>query len=139
MFLSAKSFTKIENIQKMALRFMLDDYTSSYDEILIKANKPSMDLRIKRKLCIEIYKTLNNLNPSFMKELFVVRKTNRLPRIQYKLNLEIPNVNQVTFGEKSLRKYAPRIWNSLPFDIKSAKNLSLFKKFIKQWNGQKAQ
>ena len=72
-----------------------------------------------------------------MKELFVVRETNILPRIQYKLNLEIPNVNQVTFGEKSLRKYAPRIWNSLPFDIKSAKNLSLFKKLIKQWNGHK--
>ena len=74
MFSSAKSFTKIENIQKMALRFMLDDYTSSYDEILIKANKPSMDLRIKRKLCIEIYKTLNNLNPSFMKEYICCSK-----------------------------------------------------------------
>mgnify|MGYP001795870384 CR=1 FL=1 len=49
MFSSAKSFNKIENIQKTALRFMFNDYISSYDKILIKANKPSMDLRIKIK------------------------------------------------------------------------------------------
>ena len=37
-----------------------------------------------------------------MKNLFIVRKTNRAQREQYKLNLEIPKSNQVSFVTKSL-------------------------------------
>ena len=67
MFASSKSLTKIENLHKRALRFMLYDYSSSYERILEKSGKFSMDVKRKHKLCTEIYKTLNNLNPSFMK------------------------------------------------------------------------
>ena len=49
---------------------MLDDYSTSYKRIFEKSGKHSMDNKRKRKLCIEIYETLNNLNPSFMKEIF---------------------------------------------------------------------
>ena len=34
MFSSERSFTAIENIQKRALRFVLNDYTSSFQELL---------------------------------------------------------------------------------------------------------
>ena len=61
-----------------------------------------MNLRRTRSLCIEMYNTINNLNPEFMKNLFKVCKTNTPQREQYKLNLEIPKSNQVVFGIKSL-------------------------------------
>ena len=61
-----------------------------------------MNLRRTRSLSIEIYKTIINLYPEFMKNLFIVRKTNRAQREQYKLNLEIPKSNQVSFVTKSL-------------------------------------
>ena len=61
-----------------------------------------MNLRRTRSLCIEIYKTIINLYPEFMKNLFIIRKTNRAQREQYKLNLEIPKSNQDFFGTKSL-------------------------------------
>ena len=67
-----------------------------------KSRNPSMNLRRTRSLCIEIYKTIINLYPEFMKNLFIVRKTNRAQREQYKLNLEIPKSNQVSLGTKSL-------------------------------------
>ena len=67
-----------------------------------KSQNPSMNLRRTRSLCIEIYKTIINLYPEFMKNLFIVRKTNRAQREQYKLNLEIPKSNQVSFVTKSL-------------------------------------
>ena len=47
---------------------MLGDYSSSYERILGKSGIFSMDVKRKHKLYIEIYKTLSNLNPSFMKE-----------------------------------------------------------------------
>ena len=109
MLTNAKFVHKIEAIQKMALRFMLNDYGSSFEDLLKKSGNPSMNLRRTRSLCIEIYKTINNLNPGFMKNLFKVRKTNRAKREQYKLNLKIPKSNQVSFGTKSLRIQGPRV------------------------------
>ena len=49
-----------------------------------------------------------------MNEIFELRKTNRAVRNQYKLNLEIPIIDQVTFGAKVIRYLGPKIWNSLP-------------------------
>ena len=86
-----------------------------------------MDVKRKHKLCIEICKTLNNLNPSFMKEIFELRLISRPAREQYKLNLNIPKKRQVTFGSKSLESLGPKIWNNLPHHIKSAENLNIFK------------
>ena len=94
-----------------------------------------MELNRLRYLCIEIYKTINNINPSFMKQIFQRRETNRTFRNQYKLNLNVPKVNQVSYGEKSLRYYGPKIWNSLPFHVKTSENLKTFKDIIKNRNG----
>ena len=73
-------------------------------------------MNVKRLLflCVEIYKTINNLNPSFMKQIFELRETNRNVREKYRLNLNISNYNQVNFGKKKLRILGPEIWNSLP-------------------------
>ena len=44
-----------------------------------------------------------------MNEIFELRKTNRAIRNQYKLNLEVPIINQVTFGAKSIRYRGPKM------------------------------
>ena len=82
---------------------MVNDYERSYEDLLKKSGNPKMNLSKTRSSCIEIYKTINNLNPKLMKNLFKVCKTNRAQREQCKLNLEISKSNQVPFGTKSLR------------------------------------
>ena len=90
----------------------------------------------ENKVWIGVYKTLNSLNPSFMKEIFEQRLSPRPVREQYKLNLNFPKKRQVAFGTKSLESSGPKIWNNLPYHIKSVKNLNLFKNLInKKWNG----
>ena len=96
-------------------------------------------MRNYRTLCIEIFKTINNLNPTFMNGIFRLRANNRPTREKYKLNLEIPEINQVRFGTKSLRYLGPKIWNSLPYHIKSSENLIKFRNIIKEWNGANCQ
>ena len=135
MFSHTKSLKKVEALQKRALRFLYDDCNSASGEILKKSGKFCMELHRLRYLCIEIYKTINNINPSFMKQIFQLRETNRTVRNQYKLNLNVPKVNQVSYGEKRLRYYGPKIWNSLPFHVKTSENLKTFKDIIKNWNG----
>ena len=94
-----------------------------------------MNIGQLRFLCIEIYKILKELNPSIRKEIFKKRDENRVTRAIYKLDLNIPRRNQVTFGTKSLKFYGPKIWNALPVNIKTVENLNAFKDFIKKWNG----
>ena len=65
-----KAINKIKSVQKRALRFLFDDYESSYDTPLMKAKKPTMTVQRHRHLCSEMYRTVNGLNPSFMKNVF---------------------------------------------------------------------
>ena len=117
MFSIASSLKKIENLQKRSLRFLYNDDEILYEELLLKSDRATMNVNRLRLLCIEIYKTINNVNPEFMKHLFSLRKTSRLIREKYILNLNIPVHNQVTFGSKSLRVFGPKVWNSLPYHI----------------------
>ena len=94
-----------------------------------------MSVNTLRNLCVEIYKTINKLNPEFMNNIFKVKENKRLVREQYKLNLETPEWNQVTFEAKSLKVYGSKVWNNLPFHIKPSENLVQFKSLMKNWNG----
>ena len=112
MFSNATSLKKIENLQKRTLRILYNNDQLTYEELLDKANSSTINVKRLRFLCVEIYKTINNLTPSFMKQIFELRETNRNVREKYRLNLNIPNYNQVTFGKKSLRIFGPKIWKS---------------------------
>ena len=86
-----------------------------------------------RALCVKIYKTLNNLNPDYMKDIFVkpdCRHSSRRP-----LNISVPRVHQTTFGVKSIRFEGATLLNALPESIKSAENLERFKRLIANWEG----
>ena len=83
---------KIENLQKRALRFLYNNYQLTCEELLDKANSSTMNVERLHFLCVEIYKTINNLNPSFMNQIFELRETNRNVREKYRLNLNIPKV-----------------------------------------------
>ena len=133
LFSSARSMEKMKKIQDRALRFLYDDHNSSYEELLGKSEKCTMHVNRLRYLCIEIFKTVNQLNPEFMQKIFVKRISNRPSRRPNDLQHYRPN--QATFGSNSLRSLGPQIWNRLPDDIKSAENLAQFKRLIKNWDG----
>ena len=58
MFSSAESLNKVESLQKMALRFLYEDYVSSYEELLQKAGKETMKVN---RLRIFVLKFINRL------------------------------------------------------------------------------
>ena len=88
-----------------------------------------MNVRRSGTLCVEIYKTLNDLNPSFMNNILKIN--GREVRDKYMLNLYIPKWNQKTFGYESLRVLGPKIWNNLPCHDRSSENLDTFKLCLK--------
>ena len=90
-----------------------------------------MNVRRLRTLCVEIYKTFNDLNPSFMNNIFKLKVNGREVRDKYKLNFDVPKWNQRAFGYKSLKVLGPKIWNHLPYHVKSSDNLDTFKNLLK--------
>ena len=67
-------------------------------------------MNVKTSLFMRGYlQTINNLNPIFMKQIFKLRETKKNVREKYRLNLNIPNYNQVTLGKKSLRIFGSKI------------------------------
>ena len=98
MFSNTQSLNKIENLLKWALRFLYDDFEASDEDLLSKRGKSKMNVKRVRTLCVEIYKTLNDLNPSFMNKIFKLKINGREVCDKYKLNLDIPKWNERTFG-----------------------------------------
>ena len=104
MFLSASLLKKIENLQKRALMFLYNNYEISYEELLLKSDRGTMNVNRLRLPCIEIYKTINNLNPEFLRDLFNLIETSRFIPKKYMLNLNIPVHNQVTLIHHKTQK-----------------------------------
>ena len=96
MLSSASSLKQIENLQKRALRLLCNDYEISYEELLSKHSTSSMNVKRLRALCVELYKTINKLDPTFMRNLFKSRFTNRSAQEKYKINMIIPEFNQAS-------------------------------------------
>ena len=52
------------------MRIVLDDYESDYDILLRKRGKVIMKIKRLGVLAKEVFKTVNNLNPNYMKDIF---------------------------------------------------------------------
>ena len=76
--LACKSSQKNEKIQFRCLRIICNDYSSDYQTLLNLSQKPSMEIKILRNLALEIFKTINDLNPSLMKSIFSAKVNARV-------------------------------------------------------------
>ena len=70
--------------------------------------KLSMEIKRLRNLALEIFKTINDLNPSFMKSIFSAKLNARLrPN-----GILVKTRKSATFEDKSLVT-GPKSWNAL--------------------------
>ena len=102
-----------------------------HNTLLKKSDKCSMEVRRLRTMALEFFKNLNDLNLSFIKELF--NKRNNVNR--RKKDLIIHTRYTVKFWSNSLRCLGPYIWNTLPENIKEKTSFEKFKKSINSWYG----
>ena len=76
-FSSCESIRKIKKIQKRFLRISLNDYESDYETLLSNSNKPTMKIRRLRTLAVEIFKTQNEINLPYMKDIVTSKETQK--------------------------------------------------------------
>ena len=58
---------KIEKNQERALRFIYEDYSSSYEDLLKKSRLPTLKIRRLRTMAIEVYKIFNKKKSNVFK------------------------------------------------------------------------
>ncbi len=82
---------------------MFNDKTSTYSSLLGKCNYTTLHIRHIKAIASEVFKSLNNLNPNFMNEMFQVED------ITYDLRdsniLCQPKFNKITYGKKTFSYY----------------------------------
>ena len=134
-FCTEKNSKKIEKVQERALRFVYEDYNSSYDNLLKKAKVPSLQIRRMRTMALETFKIMNKLSPSCLHSLVHLRNSKYYFR--YNNILDIPQVRTSRYGKKTFKFAAATLWNSLPDHFRTENSFSQFKSLMQSWHGTK--
>ena len=82
MFCGKTANNEINRVHKRALRIVLRDYDRSFDELLVEIEEKTIHVRNLQMLMIEVYKSLNHQNPSFLWELLARKEVNYNLRIK---------------------------------------------------------
>ncbi len=128
MFSGKKANKIIDNTHRRGLRAVLNNFTLSFEEML-DLNK---DTVIHKKnlviLLSEVYKSINSLNPEFMKDLFTSKLNSHNLRVGETLKIPAAKSSR---GINSIRFRGAMAWNYLPKEIKMSPTLNSFKERIK--------
>ena len=124
---------KFNHIHERPLRIAYQDFTSSSVELLINDNSVSIHQRNLQLLITEIYRTKMNINPSFMKEIFVEREIHYNLQVMNSVSYE-HKPRTTAYGLESVSFLGQNLWRDLPLHIKKSQSVKCFKKHIKVWN-----
>ncbi len=122
--------SKVNKIRERALRIVCKD--SGNDFVNNVNSSVTTHKRNLQLLMIEIFKTKNDLNPTFMKDIFAERDS------YYSLrnvnHLQLPKVRTTIYGTENIQYRGCLLWSSLPSFLKDCSTIQEFKRKIKQWN-----
>ena len=118
---------KINRLHERCLRLLYNDKISSFHILLEKDGSVSIHHRNLRALPTEMYRIYNSMAPEIFRNF---------PQGQCNLrswsNFTVPIVRTVNYGTESIRFLGPKIWESVPADIKEVDTIERFKSGIKK-------
>ncbi len=79
---------KVEQLQKWALCFILNDFDKSYPETLAEAKKNTLVLYRLKKMAIKMYKGFYNLDPEYINDRYQIKNVhyNLIDNYKFKVN-----------------------------------------------------
>ncbi len=131
-FCSPTLKTRLEKIQYRGLRYVYNDYNSSYEVLLARSGMCSIDLLVQKTIVVEIYKSLHGIGATYLSDLFSFGKI--CTRSNSK-NLVVPRVDSTLYGLHSIRYHGTKLWAALPENAKSATDLASFKGSLETFKG----
>ena len=130
--LGKRRVNKLQRIQNSAARLIVKARKKSHiTPILKELHWLPIHLRIDFKTALFCYKALNGLAPEYIKDLIVEHKPERQMRSCGKKLLVEQKTRLVTYGDRAFSACGPRIWNSLPIEIRMSPTVTVFKSRLK--------
>ena len=129
---SASSINKLQVVQNAAARVLTR--SRKYDHItpiLQSLHWLPIKFRISYKILLLTYKALNGLAPAYLTSLLPRYNPSRSLRSQNAGLLIVPRIAKSTKGGRAFSHLAPKLWNSLPDNVRGSDTLSLFKSRLK--------
>ena len=126
---------KLEKIQERALRIINKDYSSAYDDLLSQSGTDTLLVSRLKKILFEVFKTLKDKNPEYLKSLFVRKYTPYAMR--NKVLLIQPKRKTTTYGIRSVSYTGAKLWNDFEckyekFDDMSPRDFNIL---LEDWCG----
>ena len=90
-----------------------------------------IEQRVAFKVLLLAYKGLNGLAPKYISDMLVRYTPYRVLRFSDRHLLNVPKTNKKTYGDRAFSAAGPRLWNSLPLDLKISPSVSIFKSRLK--------
>ena len=123
---SAPNARCMEKIQERALKCVHSNHTASYDSLLNKAHLQSLKVGRQMSIAIQTFKIIIDLAPTYLLERIEKCCRTRNFRNSEKI-LKIPLIKRVQHGTNSFCFLAPKIWNSLPEELRITRDLKTFR------------
>ena len=114
-----------------ALKFVYNDLTSNYEQLLAKGSHVSMSVRLMHTIAIEVLNCINEIALKYLQELFERHSHSYGTRNEEKLFQNW--FNNVRYGYYSFKYLGTKIWNNLPTNVKVCTDLNELKKNLKLW------
>ena len=130
--LPKSSLARLQCIQNTAARLILklDNYSSIANALKTLHWLP-INTRIEFKILVTTYNALYNTGPSYISNLLSRRNSHYSLRSHNSIQLAVPRSRCKTFGDRAFAVAAPKLWNSLPPNVKLADNVKIFKSRLK--------
>ena len=131
-FCSKSNTDKLEKNDFRALKFVFQDFNSSYEDLILKAGSTTLHLSRLRTLVTETLQVAYGLFPTYLQESVCFKDSSY--NFMYTDLLEIPRTKSTRYGTNSFRYQAAILWNSLPEEARKITSFNHFKQLIKTWN-----
>ena len=100
---------------------------------LVKSKLPSLKVRRLRAIALEAFKILNNQKPVYLSDILTYKPHSY--SFRYTNTVEIPHARTSSYGVRSFRSTAAKIWNSLPQKFRDITSTEQFRSQIDTWSG----
>ena len=127
---AGKTLSKVQKIHFRTLQVVYNTYKKFYNGLLILNRDISIHQKHLHFLATEVYKSINNLNPQFMRNYFNFSTLTYKLRKGNKVNL--PETRTCHYGISSLLFRGALLWSNLPGNVKENHSVTQYKEKIKE-------
>ena len=125
---------KLEKLQERSLRIIHNDYQASFETLLKCSKQESLLTKRLKIMILEVFKTVNRLNPSCLHDLFTKNEVVYDLRTQ---KLEQPKRRTTTYVLRTFSYLGSKLWNLLASEYSEVNDIDYerLKFLIKYWAG----